>query len=451
MHAWDTVDSDTKTWYDNKTCNTALLTPEQKDLLRKFDPGCVIEKQEFTEEEKADIVLSRPYKTFLYFWQGIHSALARIQKESKYILIGRYDISVNIDFKNVTCEEDEIVIGYMNRVPKEPFLYGMTDIIFMIHYKDKHKLMKVPQNILDLQRNPNADYRWSEDPVTDFFRTNWKKVTPKWFGTTNFTIVRQAESDALANIHTYHTKYGIVSLYKNEMYISAPFKKGGYWDEDTLLKMKEYINKDRNILEIGGHCGTSSLVYSSLLNSGKKIFVYEPQKNMYDMIVKNVQQNHRQDMIIPTNMGVFCYKGVGKMSGTDVDGAGGSVSKRYSEESNLACNFGGIGLGSDGETIHLTTIDDMQLDDIGFIHCDAQGSENFIFSKGLETITRCRPVILYENIDLYGKYLYNTICKSYPEYKEESVFDIKKFCMETLKYTKFIDRFNGGIDTLLIP
>ena len=93
----------------------------------------------------------------------------------------------------------------------------------------------------------------------------------------------------------------------------------------------------------------------------------------------------------------------------------------------------------------------MNLYDIGYIHCDAQGSENFIFSKGLETIEKYRPVILYENNQLYGKYLYDNVCKSYANYKKESVFDIKKYCMEKLNYSKFIDKFNGGIDTLLIP
>ena len=121
------------------------------------------------------------------------------------------------------------------------------------------------------------------------------------------------------------------------------------------------------------------------------------------------------------------------------------------EENNLPCNFAGIGLGSEGETINLITVDDMNLEDIGFIHCDAQGSENFIFSKAIETIQKYRPVILYENYDNFGPYLYNVVKNSYPQYNEESLFDIKKYCMENLGYTRFIDRFNGGIDTLLIP
>lgn len=165
---------------------------------------------------------------------------------------------------------------------------------------------------------------------------------------------------------------------------------------------------------------------------------------------KGVNQNNLQNKIIPNNLGLFCYEGNGKMNNIDIDATGGEVKKRYNEEIDSACNFGGIGLGNDGEDIKLTTIDSMKLDDIGYIHCDAQGSENFIFSKGIETITKYRPVILYEDNESYGRLLYHHVCRTYPDYKEESIFNIKKYCMEQLNYSKCIDRFNGG-DTLLIP
>jgi FkbM family methyltransferase len=252
-------------------------------------------------------------------------------------------------------------------------------------------------------------------------------------------------------METYNTEYGLITLYKNDCGVGIEFKQGKYWDIDTLLKLRKYIDPNRNILEIGAHCGTSSVVYSSFLNTKQKLYVCEPQRNMYRLLVHNIYQNNLQDKIIPNNSGVFCFVGKGKMNSIDLDGGLGEVSKRYNEESDLWCNFGGICLGDDGEDIQLTTIDNMGLEDIGYIHCDAQGSENFIFSKGIETIRKCRPVILYENMDLYGRYLYNNIRKSYPDYIEDGLFDIKEYCMETLQYSSFIDGFNGGVDTLLIP
>jgi FkbM family methyltransferase len=226
-------------------------------------------------------------------------------------------------------------------------------------------------------------------------------------------------------METYNTNYGLITLYKNEVYIGGEFKNERYWDIDILSKVREYIDPNRNILEIGGHCGTSSIVYSSFLHDNQKIYVYEPQLNMYNLLVQNINQNNLQNKIIPNQLGVFCFEGTGTMNDIDLDGGGGVVVKRYNEQNNLNCNFGGIGLGDNGENIKLTTIDNMNLDNIGYIHCDAQGSENFIFSKGLETITKYRPVILYENNEIFDRYLYENVCKSYPSYNEESVFDIK--------------------------
>jgi FkbM family methyltransferase len=257
------------------------------------------------------------------------------------------------------------------------------------------------------------------------------------------------------NTYTYLTHFGKVTLYQNELFIGTSFRLNQYWDEETLWKLKEYIDPNRNILEIGGHCGTSTIVYASFLNPGKKIYVYEPQRKLYDLLVQNINQNNLQDKILPYNKGVFCYDGLGNMHDTDEDGWLGNVAKRYDEEIEKGCNFGGIGLGKNGETIELTTIDSMELEDIGFIHCDAQGAESFIFSRGLETISKDRPIIYYEDmsqeIGVAAKVMFKNICEQYPQYKDESRFNIKTYCMEILGYSKCIHRFNDGIDCLLIP
>lgn len=251
-------------------------------------------------------------------------------------------------------------------------------------------------------------------------------------------------------METYITKYGKITMYANDIVIGSSFKMGNYWDESTLLSLQEYINPDKNILEIGAHVGTSSIVYASFLNNGKSIFAYEPQKPIYNLLVQNINDNGLQEKIVPNNVGVFCYTGLGIMDAVDLE-FGGIVEKRYNEERMFGCNFGGIGLGTNGEVIELITIDDMKLDNIGFIHCDAQGAENFIFSRGIDTITKYRPGILYENNEIYGRYYYDNVCNIYPQYIEEGRFDIKTYCMETLGYSKCIDNFNDSIDTLLIP
>lgn len=54
-----------------------------------------------------------------------------------------------------------------------------------------------------------------------------------------------------------------------------------------------------------------------------------------------------------------------------------------------------------------------------------------------------RLVIYYENKDTHGHYLYNIVCRNYPQYEQESLFDIKKYCMDVLNYSEYIVSFDG--------
>lgn len=265
-------------------------------------------------------------------------------------------------------------------------------------------------------------------------------------------VDNEMESINTDNINTFKTKYGLVSLYDNEVFIGNEFKNGIYYDEKNLLDLKKYINSDKDILEIGGHCGTSTLVYSTFISNSNKIYVYEPQKNMYALLKLNINQNNLTHKIIPCNKGVFCYNGIGNMNDIDLDGGSGNIQKRYNEESNRPCNFGGVCLGQDGERINLVTIDSMNYINIGFIHCDAQGSESFIFSKAKNMLEKNRPVILFENNKGCNNYLYKNVANYYGDtYAEECHFDVVSYCMNILKYSECIESFNNGIDTLLIP
>lgn len=224
-----------------------------------------------------------------------------------------------------------------------------------------------------------------------------------------------------------------------------------YWDIDTLIKIKEYINPHRNILEIGSHSGTSTIIYASYLDNKNKVICYEPQKNQFKLLQKNIEQNNLISKTELYNNAVFCDNRELYLNDIDLDGGGGNIEKRYNAENKLECNFGGLSLGKNGEMVTSITIDSKNHSNIGFIHCDAQGSENHIFSKSKNLIKYNRPVILYENNKKYAKYLYDKVCNSYPEYNIESKFDIEKYCMEELKYSKIIYNFNNSQDDLLIP
>lgn len=249
----------------------------------------------------------------------------------------------------------------------------------------------------------------------------------------------------------FDTEYGKIKLYKNEAYIIKPFLKGSYWDIDKLLEIKKYINPNKNILEIGGHSGTSTIIYAKYLNDNNKVYVYEPQQNQFNLLKFNIEQNNLQNKIEPFNYAVFCKNMNINMNEISLDCGGGCVLKRYNKQYKFKCNFGGIGLGLNGEKVKAITVDSMNHSNIGFIHCDAQGAENHIFSQATNLIKKYKPTILYENNQLYATYLYNNVCNSYPEFNQYSNFNLEKYCTQELKYSNIIHQFCSGQDDLLIP
>jgi FkbM family methyltransferase len=253
---------------------------------------------------------------------------------------------------------------------------------------------------------------------------------------------------------TFKTKYGTVDVPTNELYIIEPFKMGSYWDIDTMLKVQPHINPLRNIIEIGGHVGTSTLVYRSFLKDTSKIWVFEPQARLYDILSKNILQNHSAGNTFPIKGAAFCYTGEMHMNDTPLDGTNISVSMSIINDAQLQVNYGGISIGSDGERIKCFQLDKYtpELDNIGFIHCDAQGSDPFALWGAKDIIARCRPVIFFEDKALgAGPIFYDHVCKHYPQYAEQSKFDVISYCMDELNYTKAFRGFNNSENNLLIP
>lgn len=363
---------------------------------------------------------------------------------NKYIYLSDVYIPIANDFTglSITSQKYKTYTLFTDdgKNSNEYCLYGDNLLKNSNDYYFNVEELKIKKNLKtnDVYETLKLFFEKKEDP---FFVYN-KEICNILYHITTF-------DNFISNIDTYETKYGKISLYKNEIVINEnSFKENKYWDENSLLLLKKYIDPNKNILEIGGHCGTSTILYSSFLEENSKIYVFEPQNKMFRLLKRNIEQNNLQNKIIATNKGVFCYNGKGFMSNSDLDNGYKMIEVC---ERNMKCNYGGLSLGKDGEVIELITLDSLNLDNIGFIHCHAQGSENFIFSNGINLITKNRPIIYYENNESYCEHFYDEVCANYPEYKEEAKFDIKKYCIETLGYKMCINNFNGGIDDLLIP
>lgn len=246
---------------------------------------------------------------------------------------------------------------------------------------------------------------------------------------------------------TFSTKHGPITLRKNDEHFVNTFRAGGYWDDDAITENVGHI-KDRNVLEVGCHVGTDTVPYARALAPGAKLFAFEPQRLMSDLLVKNVSDNALSDRVVLHHGAAFCYSGYTNMSSQFLDGsmAGRPVSE--AERTGSACNFGGLSLGAGGEQVRCYKIDDLDyVQNIGFIHSDAQGAEPFWLWGARRLIQRDRPIIFYENYKAYGSFLFDAIVRDFDPPQPIRDFDIKQFCMDELDYKTY----RHGYDSLLAP
>jgi len=187
------------------------------------------------------------------------------------------------------------------------------------------------------------------------------------------------------------SQYGLIDYYKNDIYFVSQGLNKIFEEEVIVSFLSDVIRKAKFALDIGAHAGSHSVVYKSL-NNNLKIFAFEPQREMFQLLQHNIMQNQLEDVEI-FNL-ALAHK-IGKTTlGNRIHDIDRVFEVTY--EPDLFTNLGGVGFGEGGESVEITTIDNFNLDRCDFIKIDAEGAENLIILGGQKTITKFKPTIFFE-------------------------------------------------------
>jgi FkbM family methyltransferase len=202
------------------------------------------------------------------------------------------------------------------------------------------------------------------------------------------------------NIQTFTTTYGTMTTFRNDPEFYHSLQNGKFYEQDIVINHiiplfkddKENIN-DKIILDIGSHIGSHTILYSKLIDKCQ-IYCFEPQRPIFELLQKNINDNHLTNCklfhnavghkIIDTTMSSMIYDGYDCL---------------IDYNTNKHINYGGIGLGQNGQEIKMITIDSLNLERCDYIKIDVEGAEILAFMGAVETIKKYKPFIMFEKTD----------------------------------------------------
>ena len=155
----------------------------------------------------------------------------------------------------------------------------------------------------------------------------------------------------------------------------------------------KYVNKNKNVLDIGGCMGVMSMLLSQITT--KKVYVYEPNPISFNLLTQNIKNNNIKN-VIAHNYGIGNLLKETKIIFSHPDNIGQTM---------LAVNKDQL-KNCDGARVDLEKLDDISVKNIGFIKIDVEGYELEVLRSGENLLTNNEIIVAVEfhGFDVNGKW-----------------------------------------------
>ena len=225
----------------------------------------------------------------------------------------------------------------------------------------------------------------------------------------------------MSNLIEKNTQYGYMSYFKNDMAFADTLNAGQIYEQDFVMEfLQNVVKSSKTILDIGSHAGSHTVLYKHI-NPECKIYCFEPQSEMFNLLQHNIVKNSFKN-VITHNKGVANIAMKSSMSRSVLDGD--NVGKSIEYGTTKRFNLGGLQIGTGGEEIETMTVDSLNLTECDYIKIDVEGFEPLVLMGAEETIRKFKPTILFEsNHKVISKEMAEKFGLSYPV---ASSFDILK-------------------------
>jgi FkbM family methyltransferase len=153
---------------------------------------------------------------------------------------------------------------------------------------------------------------------------------------------------------------------------------GTFYELRVLEKLRTMLPPSPVILDIGANIGNHTVYFAKICHAAR-VICYEPQRTVFEMLVKNIELNGATDIVTPKNMGVGSELSYADISSVGRDNLG-------------ATSF----TGSEHGNYPIRTVDCEDLSRLDMIKIDVEGMQIEVLRGALKTIEKFRPIIACE-------------------------------------------------------
>jgi FkbM family methyltransferase len=202
-----------------------------------------------------------------------------------------------------------------------------------------------------------------------------------------------------------------IYCFEGDKTICSSLKNSNNWEKHISEKIIEYYKPNSNFIDIGSNYGVHSLYVANHMKNNKyngKVFSFEIQPKIYELFIKNINENNLTDYIKPHIIGL------GNKNETinaefinDYDHGNNPGATNISNTDNGFISNNKDNLIS--TSVEINTLDFFNFENISVIKLDVEGYELFVLEGSLDTINKNKPVILIEiwekNINEYKEWI----------------------------------------------
>lgn len=200
--------------------------------------------------------------------------------------------------------------------------------------------------------------------------------------------------------------------------VADTMSRGKIFEPEVVEIAKSFIKDGSTALDIGANFGQMTIIFSKLVSDKGKVYAFEAQDKVFDVLKKNLEANGCSNVIALSDA-------VHKEDGLTLV----FPQPDFTENNPYGSNAINPKL-TEGRKVKTITIDSLDIQTpVSFIKVDIQGCDIFALQGAKQTILKHKPAILFEFEEEFQEQ-FDTTFQDYVEFANEINYRFVKTVLE---------------------